>query len=202
MKSFIFTLIALMTCRASAFVAPRPAATTTTPSIHVLPQSQRERPESATALAVADIDYSVVSLVVGQENYGLAIVCLGESIWSFAQAPTVGNAARVFVPTTLAAIVLVAISGPMVTSASSDPSQIGTGLGIATAVSIALAGSYVLRLLAPYSPAPKEIAAFGLLVAVAGFFSFSQNLIVDGFVTLPSLPTIDLPSLPQVNLGF
>jgi hypothetical protein len=45
-------------------------------------------------------------------------------------------------------------------------------------------------LTAPYSPSPKEAAAFGLLVAVAGFFSFSQNLVVDGFLTLPSIPSI------------
>ena len=186
MRSFVLPILTLLATTASAFVPPR--------ALSFAPQV---RP---TSLAVADIDYNVISLVVGQENYGLAIVCLGEAIWSFAQAPTVGNAARVFVPTTLAAIVLVAVSGPMVTSA--DPAQIATGLGIATAVSLGLGASYILRLAAPFSPAPKEIAALGLLVAVAGFFSFSQNLVVDGFVTLPSLPTIDLPQLPQVDLGF
>lgn len=41
--------------------------------------------------------------------------------------------------------------------------------------------SYVARLLAPYSPSAKEAAFAGLLIAVAGFFSFSQNLVVDGF---------------------
>ena len=35
--------------------------------------------------------------------------------------------------------------------------------------------------LAPYSPSAKEAAFAGLLIAVAGFFSFSQNLVVDGF---------------------
>jgi hypothetical protein len=43
----------------------------------------------------------------------------------------------------------------------------------------------------------------GLLVSIAGFFSFSQNLIVDGFVTLPSLPDLpDLPALPSINLQY
>ena len=41
--------------------------------------------------------------------------------------------------------------------------------------------SYVARLVAPNSPSPKEAAFAGLLVAIAGFFSFSQNLVVDGF---------------------
>jgi hypothetical protein len=50
------------------------------------------------------------------------------------------------------------------------------------------------RIAAPYSESSKEIAALGLLVSVAGFFSFSQNLVVDGFVTLPNIP---LPSLPM-----
>jgi hypothetical protein len=45
--------------------------------------------------------------------------------------------------------------------------------------------------------APKEIATLGLLVAVAGFFSFSQNMVVGGFVPLLSIPTpspLELPS--------
>lgn len=190
MRSFVLPLLAFLVTSASAFVAPHTAS--------FAPPVVRS---SHTSLAAAaDIDYNVVSLVVGQENYGLAIVCLGEAMWSFVQAPSVANAARVFAPTVLAAIALVVGSGPMVTSG--DPSQIATGLGIATAVSMGLGASYILRLLAPYSPAPKEIAALGLLVSVAGFFSFSQNLVVDGFVTLPSLPTVELPQLPSIDLGF
>jgi hypothetical protein len=78
---------------------------------------------------------------------------------------------------------------------SGDASQVATGLTIATIVSVFLGATYVARMLAPFSPSPKEIAFLGLLAAVAGFFSFSQNLLVDGFVTLPSipLPSIDLP---------
>merc|ERR1711957_674110 len=87
--------------------------------------------------------------------------------------------------------ILVGVSGPMVTSG--DEASIRLGLEIATGTSVMLGASYVARLLAPYSPSSKEIAFLGLLVSVAGFFSFSQNLFVDGFI---SLPTVNLPSLP------
>jgi hypothetical protein len=139
----------------------------------------------------------VTALVAGQENYGLAIVCVGEALYSFFQAPSLSHV-KVLVPAALAAIVLGVVSGPMITSG--DASSVGTGLWIATAVSVGLGASYVARLLAPFSPSPKEIAVLGLLVAVAGFFSFAQNLAVGGFVTLPSLP--QLPSLPSVDLDF
>ena len=152
--------------------------------------------KSTQLLAVVQ-DLDVVSLVAGQENYGLAVVCLGEAIWSLVSAPfSVSNAARVLVPAVLAAAVLVVVSGPMITSGVVD--SVGMGLWIACVVSIGLGASYGLRLAAPYSASPKEIAALGLLVAVAGFFSFAQNLIVDGFVTLPSLP--ELPALPSIDL--
>jgi hypothetical protein len=134
----------------------------------------------------------VIALVAGQENYGLAIVALGEAIWSFAEAPSVSHA-KVLIPATIAAIVLVVVSGPMVTNAA-DPASIKLGLEIATGVSLGLGASYVARLLSPYSPSAKEIAFGGLLVAVAGFFSFSQNLVVDEFVQLPNLP------LPEINI--
>lgn len=183
MKSTIFALLALCISTTTAFVAPQAATTFGTRSV-----------PSNSALQVADIDYGVIGLVVGQENYGLAVVILGEALYSFLQAPSAGNAARVFGPAVVAAGVLGVAAGPMVTSG--DPAQIGTGLGIATGVSVALIANYALRLAAPFSPTPKEIAAVGLLVSVAGFFSFSQNLIVDGFVTLPSLPP--LPSLPDL----
>ena len=63
-----------------------------------------------------------------------------------------------------------------------------------------MGASYAGRLLSPRSPSPKELAFAGLLVAVAGFCSFSQNLVVDGFVTLPSLPGIPFPQIP-LGLG-
>ena len=50
------------------------------------------------------------------------------------------------------------------------------------------------RIASPLNDNSKEIAALGLLVSVAGFFSFGQNLVVDGFVSLPNIP---LPSLPM-----
>lgn len=140
-----------------------------------------------------------VSLVLGQENYGLAIVCVGEALFSFVQLPNLDNA-KVLIPAGIASVVLVAVSGPMVTSG--DPTSVGTGLFIATAVSVALGASYVARMLAAYSPAPKEAAFLGLLVAVAGFFTFSQNLVVDGFVTLPSLPTLPSIEFPSTQLPF
>jgi hypothetical protein len=55
--------------------------------------------------------------------------------------------------------------------------SVGTGLVIATGASLLLVANYSLRLLEPYSAAPKEIAALGLLVAVAGLLSFLQNLL-------------------------
>jgi len=136
----------------------------------------------------------IVALVAGQENYGLAVVSAGEAIWSFLKSPTMSNV-KVLIPGLVAAIVLAGVSGPLVTSG--DAASVGTGLWIATGVSVALGLSYVLRLLSKYSETPKEIAGLGLLVAVAGLFSFGQNLIVDGFVSLPS---IELPSLPQINI--
>ena len=139
----------------------------------------------------------MIGLVAGQENYGLAGVCIGEALWSFLQAPSFSHA-KVLVPAAVAAVVLVAVSGPMITSGIE--SSVGTGLWIATGVSVGLGASYGARLLAPFSPSPKEIAALGLLVAVAGFFSFSQNLVVDGFVSLPSLPSLPSFDLPELNL--
>jgi hypothetical protein len=153
-------------------------------------------------------DFGVIALVAGQENYGLALVSLGEGLWSFLAAPPPRSwsmAAKVLVPAVTAAAILILISGPMITTATSDDATVGTGLWIATAVSVALGLSYVARLVANFSPSPKEIAALGLLVAVAGFFSFGQNLVVYEFLTLPSLPTIELPafqlpSLPPLEL--
>uniref|UniRef100_A0A7S2RTQ3 GDT1 family protein n=1 Tax=Eucampia antarctica TaxID=49252 RepID=A0A7S2RTQ3_9STRA len=152
---------------------------------------------SGTELRAADLD--VVSLVVGQENYGLAIVAVGEAVWSFLSAPSFDHA-KVLVPAVVTAAILVLVSGPMIVGDAHSAESIATGLEIATVASVALGLSYVARLVAPYSPSPKEIAFGGLLVSLAGFFSFSQNLIVDGFITLPSLPP--LPTLPSIQLPF
>jgi hypothetical protein len=146
---------------------------------------------STTQLYSADItgipDLNVIGLVTGQENYGLAIVCVGEAIWSFTNAPSLDHS-KVLVPAGLAALVLVLVSGPMLTSGNID--AIRMGLWIATATSTGLGVSYLARLLTPYSPSPKEIAALGLLVAMAGFWSFSQNLFVNGFIVLPQFPDL------------
>ena len=151
----------------------------------------------ASRLHAVTADLGTVALVAGQENYGLAVVALAEGLWSFSQSPSLPNV-KVIIPPAIAAVTLVAVSGPLITTG--DASSVALGLEIATVVSALLGGSYVARLLAPYSPTPKEIAFLGLLVAVAGFFSFTQNLVVDGFVTLPSLPSIPLPQIP-LGLG-
>lgn len=147
-----------------------------------------------SAGAIQDLD--VIGLVAGQENYGLAIVCVGEALWSFLKAPSFSHA-KVLVPAAIAAVVLGFVSGPMITSGNAD--SVSTGLWIATGVSVGLGVSYVARILAPFSPSPKEIAGLGLLVAIAGFFSFGQNLVVDGFVTLPSIPLPSLPDFPDFS---
>lgn len=173
-----FFALPLLTFLASSFTAPSFV--------------QRKSPIRLSAAAPL-VDLEVVALVAGQENYGLALVCVGEAIWSFVQAPSVAHA-KVLIPAAVAAVVLGAVSGPAITSG--DLGQVQFGLWVATVTSVALGASYVARLIAPFSPSPKEIASLGLLVAIAGFWSFSQNLVVDGFVQLPSLPI--LPSLPSV----
>ena len=142
-------------------------------------------------------DLGIVALVAGQENYGLAIVALGEALWSFAQSPNFSNI-KVLVPASIAAIILVVASGPMITSG--EVASVQYGLEIATVTSLLLGASYIARLVAPYSPTAKEAAFVGLLIAIAGFFSFAQNLVVDGFITLPNLPSLPLPEMP-LGLG-
>ncbi|EJK70640.1 hypothetical protein THAOC_07983 [Thalassiosira oceanica] len=160
------------------------------------PRQQPPRHTSSSSLSLA-ADLETVALVAGQENYGFAIVGLIEAGWSFSQAPSFSHA-KVLIPAAVSAVVLCAISGPMITSG--DASSVALGLEIATVVSLLMGASYVFRMLAPYSPSPKEIAFGGLLIAIAGFFSFSQNLIVDGFINLPSLPALPF-ELPQLELG-
>ena len=62
------------------------------------------------AAVAPSLDLEVVSLVCGQENYGLAIVALGEALWSFLQAPSADHALKTFGPAAVAAVVLVAVS--------------------------------------------------------------------------------------------
>lgn len=175
--------------------------TTTNLALHQPPafiHSKKDYRKNLITLSAAVPDLDVIGLVAGQENYGLAVVSAAEALWSFSKAPSLNNL-QVLIPGLFSAVLLVAVSGPMITSG--DVASVGTGLWIATGVSVALGASYVLRLVALYSASPKEIAALGLIVSIAGFFSFGQNLLVDGFVTLPS---IDLPSLPlpQLELGL
>lgn len=181
--------LAVMVAAASAFTTPARLATQQ--------KSLLEPPQFRTSPLEATPDLDVVALVAGQENYGLAVVCVGEALWSFFQAPSFDHA-KILVPAAIAALVLGVVSGPMITSGG--VSAVSTGLFIATGVSVGLGASYVARLAAPFSPSSKEIAALGLLVAIAGFFSFSQNLVVDGFVTLPSIPLPDI-QLPTTDWG-
>jgi hypothetical protein len=60
---------------------------------------------------------------------------------------------------------------------------------------------FLCRIASPVSDSSKEIAALGVLVSVAGFFSFGQNLIVDGFVTLPSISLPSLLPMPEGDGG-
>lgn len=184
MRSLALLLLAAFTRQGLAFVPVHHAnlAAPTKPTCR----------SSSTHLSVADLN--TVALVAGQENYGLAVVSMGEALWSFLAAPSMGQI-KVLLPGVLAAVVLFAVSGPMITSGVA--ASVSTGLTIATLVSVGLGVSYVLRMLAPFSESPKEIAFLGLLVSLAGFFSFSQNLVVDGFVTLPELPS--LPPLPTTD---
>jgi hypothetical protein len=162
-------------------------------------RSSSKAPQISTTSLNLVQDLNVVGLVAGQENYGLAVVCVGEALWSFVQVPSLSHA-KILVPAAIAALVLVVVSGPMITSG--DVASVSTGLWIATAVSVGLGVSYIARLLAPFSPSPKEIAALGLLVAIAGFFSFAQNLVVDGFVSLPSLPSLPSIEFPEINFDL
>lgn len=188
---FAFTLLALLLSVTTAFC---PVAQTRT-VYHLSAPSRTSSTTARLPAAVPDLD--TVALVAGQENYGLAVVLLGEAFWSFGKAPSVDHGIKTLGPAFVAALVLVVGSGPMITSG--DVGSVATGLWIATFVSIAMGGAYLARCLAQYSPSPKEIPALGVLVALAGFFSFSQNLVVDGFVTLPSIP---LPTLPSIQLPF
>ncbi|GFH45496.1 hypothetical protein CTEN210_01970 [Chaetoceros tenuissimus] len=197
----IFATLCLLLAQSEAFTVPAKTgvSVSTQNNSNAFPSTLRnslmknELKKSQALHATPDLE--VVALVAGQENYGLAVVALGEAIWSFLEAPSVSHA-KVLIPATIAAIVLVAVSGPMVTN-TSDPAAIKLGLEIATGVSVGLGASYIARLLSPYSPSAKEIAFLGLLVSIAGFFSFSQNLVVDEFVTLPSLP--ELPNIFPEN---
>lgn len=176
----------------SSLAAPRaPLATLATKPAFTTASSS----SLSTSLNAVVQDIEVISLVVGQANYGFALVCLGEALWSFLQAPSLDHA-KIFIPAGVSAIILVAVSGPMITSG--DIGQLGTGLFIATGLSVALGASYIARMVVPFSPSPKEIAFLGLLVAIAGFSLFSQNLIANGFVTLPNIP---LPALPDPSFG-
>jgi hypothetical protein len=119
------------------------------------PPRQRTTTRSTTTVlsAAAPLDLDVVALVAGQENYGLAVVCLGEAVYSFVQAPSLSHA-KILIPAGVAAIVLGVVSGPAITSG--DVGQVQFGLWVATATSVALGASYAARLAASFRPARKK----------------------------------------------
>lgn len=201
MKSTTPTVLLLMSLLSSiaAFAPARlPHAVTTTSARSDITNFPPSTTTTTTVLSATPPDLDVIGLVAGQENYGLAVVLLGEGLYSFVQAPSLANI-RVLIPPIVAAGILAVVSGPLITSG--DLASVGTGLWIATAVSTLMGASYVLRLTAPFAMVPKEVAALGLLVAVAGFFSFGQNLLVDGFISLPSIPLPGLP-MPPSDIGL
>lgn len=120
-------------------------------------QSLEPAKSTTTTALSASPDLEVIALVAGQENYGLALVAFGEGLYSFLQAPSLSNI-RVVIPPAIAAVVLAAVAGPMITSGAAE--SVGTGLWVATGVSMGLGASYVLRLLAPPSDTyvPKEVS--------------------------------------------
>ena len=77
-------------------------------------QHQHSGAISNSRLDAVPQDLEVVSLVAGQENYGLAIVCVAEAIWSFVQAPSLDQVVKILVPAVVAAAVLGLVSGPMI----------------------------------------------------------------------------------------
>ena len=121
-------------------------AISTRPSVTVPP-----RTPSLNA-AVPDLD--VVALVAGQENYGLAVVAVGEALWSFLQAPSFDHA-KVLVPATISAAILGLVSGPMITMG--DASQVATGLGIATVVSVVLGATMLHACWLPFRLLPRKL---------------------------------------------
>jgi len=162
-------------------------------STNYRPQISRERVIKSTKLRSGTENIDLISLAGEQENFGFAIVFLGEAIWSFIQRPSLSHA-KILAPAILNAAILILVAGPPISSR--DPTSLAFGLEVATACSFVMIGSCALRLANP-SPSPKEAAALGLIIAFAAFFSFSQNLLVGEFVTFPSIP---LPHLPEIGL--
>ncbi|GMH55828.1 hypothetical protein TrVE_jg3448 [Triparma verrucosa] len=142
--------------------------------------------KSSTQLGVADL--SQISLAASQENTGLAIVVVGEAVYSFTQAPSLGHA-KILLPAIASAVVLFMVAGPPLDVP--DVHMID-GLSVAAGVSAALMGCYYLRLTFP-SPSPKENAFGGLVIGFLGFASFVQNMFAGGWLAFPTLPSISLP---------
>ena len=176
--------------QASSFALPHSSSHTPTMSSRQFPTSTSRTPiRPPTSLAVASFEQ--ISLAASQENTGLAVVVVGEAVYSFSRAPGLLQS-LILLPPLAAAYFLLLVAGPYYDMPSSDMSQ---GLLVSSLVSLALMLSYAARLKLP-SASPKEYAFGGLLVGFAGFCSFAQNSFAGGFVTLPTIPLPALPSLP------
>lgn len=124
-----------------------------------------------------------VSLAASQQLLSLAVVALGEGAWSScANGFTVEKALK-YLPSSVAAVILVAASGSV---GSGEAASMAPGLGLSCLASGGLLASYILRLAAKDKEAPpKEIV--GLFAAIA-FFGFSisfQSLFAAGIIQNP-----------------
>jgi hypothetical protein len=64
----------------------------------------------------------------------------------FSFISTISNAVRVIAPNAVAALILIAVSGPMISQSTADAAtSTGNGLFIATGVTIGLCINYTLR---------------------------------------------------------
>jgi hypothetical protein len=132
--SLVLLCLAVLIKPLEAFTIRPPQTVAAHKATHLVVQTRSHRTTVSKVNAVtADLD--VVGLVAGQENYGFALVALSEAIWSFAQAPSLSHA-KILAPASIAAVILVAVSGPMVTSG--DAGSVALGLEIATGVSTLL----------------------------------------------------------------
>ena len=138
LASLVLLCVAVLIKPLEAFTIKPPQTVAASTAAHNLARSalpSRSHSTAVSKVTAVTADLDIVGLVAGQENYGFALVALCEAIWSFAQAPSFSHAI-VLAPASIAAVILVAVSGPMVTSG--DAGSVALGLEIATGVSTLL----------------------------------------------------------------
>jgi len=136
-----------------------------------------------------------IILAITQENIGLGVVFIIEALYSFLKYPSLEHAV-VLIGAALGSPVLFFFVSPMLNSG--NPGQVSMGLEAAMGVSIFVALTYLIRMLNPSPYVAKEVPAFAILVCIAGFTSFSQNLLAIG-ASFPSLP---LPELGSITISL